>query len=93
MTEQTVVKRTVVVASQHGLHARPASLFTGAAARSGVPVQIAKAGRSVNAASILGVISLGIEHNDEVVLTAEGENAESVIAELVELLTTDFDAK
>jgi len=88
-----LAEKTVVVASTHGLHARPASLFTQAAASSGLPVQIEKAGKSVNAASILGVISLGINFNDEVTLRAEGENAEHVIDELIELLLTDFDAK
>ena len=88
-----MAEKTVVVASTHGLHARPASLFTQAAASSGLPVQIEKAGRSVNAASILAVISLGINFNDEVTLRAEGDNAEHVIDELTQLLLTDHDAK
>ncbi|HEY8588015.1 MAG TPA: HPr family phosphocarrier protein, partial [Naasia sp.] len=62
-------ERTVVVASAHGLHARPAAVFTQAAAKAGVPVQLTKGARTVNAASILGVISLGIDHGDEVVLS------------------------
>ena len=45
----------------------------------------------VNAASILGVISLGAEKGDYVTLTADGENAASVLDTLAELLTTDFD--
>lgn len=85
-------ERTVVVASAHGLHARPAALFTQAAAKAGVPVTIVKGGRSVNAASILGVISLGIDHGDEVVINVEGEGADEVLDELSELLTTDHDA-
>ena len=85
-------ERTVVVASAHGLHARPAALFTQAAAKAGVPVTIAKGGKSVNAASILGVISLGIDHGDEVVIAVDGEDAETVLDELTDLLTTDHDA-
>ncbi|MDQ1576315.1 MAG: phosphocarrier protein HPr [Microbacteriaceae bacterium] len=88
MTEQTVR-----IASAHGLHARPATLFTQAAARASIPVQIAKNGKSVNAASILAVISLGIDHNDEVVLTADGDTADAVLTELAGLLSTDFDAE
>ncbi len=84
--------RTVVVASTHGLHARPAAIFTQAAAKAGVPVTIAKDGRSVSAASILGVISLGVDHGDEVELSVEGEGAEQVLDELTGLLTTDHDA-
>jgi phosphocarrier protein len=87
-----MAEQSVIIASAHGLHARPASLFTQAAAKSGFAVQIAKAGKAVNASSILGVISLGIELGDEVTLTAEGDGAEAAIAELAALLATDHDA-
>ncbi len=88
-----MAEQTVRIASTHGLHARPASIFTQAAAAAGVPVQVAKGGKSVNAASILGVISLGINHGDEVTVAADGDNAEQVVADLVALLSTDFDAE
>jgi phosphocarrier protein len=85
-------ERTVTIASAHGLHARPASLFVQAVTASGLPVQLTKGDKTLNAASILGVISLGIEHGDQITLTAEGENADAVLDSLVELLTTDMDA-
>lgn len=87
-----MAERTVQIASAHGLHARPASLFTQAAAQSGLAVQLTKGEKTVNAASILGVISLGIDHGDEVTLAADGDNAETVLDTLVELLVTDHDA-
>lgn len=84
--------RTVRIGSSHGLHARPAKLFAQAAKESGLAVTIAKdSGKPVNAASILGVISLAVEHGDYVTLTAEGDNAEGVLDTLTELLTTDHD--
>jgi len=55
-------------------------------------VQLTKGDKTLNAASILGVISLGIEHGDQITLAAEGENADAVLDSLVELLTTDMDA-
>jgi len=88
----TASSRTVRVGSSHGLHARPAKLFAQAAKESGLPVTIAKdSGKAVNAASILSVIALGIDFGDHVVISAEGENAESVLDTLTELLTTDHD--
>lgn len=88
-----MVERTVTVASSKGLHARPASLFSQAAAKSGLKVQVQKAGgKAVNAASILGIISLGIDHGDEITLTVEGENEQVVLDELAEFLGTDHDA-
>lgn len=84
--------RTVTVASSVGLHARPASLFAQAAAKVGVPVTLtSSAGKSVNAASILGVLSLGIGHGEEVTLGAEGEGAQEAVDELANLLETDLD--
>lgn len=89
MTEAT---RTVRIGSSNGLHARPAKLFAQAAKDAGIPITVAKgSGAPVNAASILGVISLGAEKGDYVTLTADGESAESVLDALAELLTTDHD--
>ncbi len=85
-------ERTVVVASSHGLHARPAALFTQTAAQAGLPVTVAKGGRTVDATSILGVISLGVDHGDEVVLAAEGEGADAALDALEKLLLEDHDA-
>lgn len=86
------VSRTIRIGSSNGLHARPAKLFAQGVKDSGLEVKISKgAGAPVNAASILGVISLGAEKGDYVTLTAEGENANAVLDVLAELLTTDHD--
>jgi phosphocarrier protein HPr len=87
-----MAERTVTVASAHGLHARPASLFVQAVANSGLTVNLTKGEKTLNAASILGVISLGIEHGDSITLTADGDNADAVLDELVTILATDQDA-
>ena len=86
--------RTVRIGSAHGLHARPAKLFAQAAKDAGIPITVAKAsGTPVNAASILGVISLGAEKGDYVVLSADGEGAEVALDTLADLLSTDHDAE
>jgi len=83
---------TVTVGSASGLHARPASLFSQAALASGATVTIAKAdGKPVNAASILGLLTLGVGHGEEVTLTTEGDNAEEALASLTALLESNLD--
>lgn len=84
-------ERTAMVASPVGLHARPASLFAQAAAKTGVMVTLSAGGKSVNAASILGVLSLGIGHAQEVTLSAVGDGADAALETLVLLLETDLD--
>jgi phosphocarrier protein len=85
--------QTVTVGSRVGLHARPAAMFTRAAAAAPVPVTLAVAGKDpVNAASVLGVMTLGVECGQEVTLAAEGEGAEGALDSLAALLATDLDA-
>ncbi len=86
-------ERRVVIASGVGLHARPAALFTQAAARQTVPVTIAKPdGDPVDARSILLVMALDARNGQEVVLRADGDGADAALDELVTLLSTDLDA-
>ena len=85
-------QRTVIVASSVGLRARPASLFSQAAAKTGVVVTITSAaGKSVNAASILGVLSLGVGHGEAVTLSSDADGADAALDELAALLETDLD--
>ena len=86
-------ERHVVIGSSVGLHARPAALFTQAAAKAGVPVTIAKVGgKPVDARSILLVLTLGVAHGDEVVLSADGAGADAALDSLAALLAQDLDA-
>lgn len=88
-----MTQRQVTIMSAQGLHARPASQFTQAAAAAGMPVTIARPGEpGVNAASILMVMSLRLQHGEVVELSAEGDGAEVALDGLSELLARDLDA-
>jgi phosphocarrier protein HPr len=83
----------VAVASSVGLHARPASTFSRAAAAQPAEVTIALAGgEPVDAASVLSVMSLGAGHGDIVTLEADGPGAQESLEALAALLATDLDA-
>ncbi len=81
--------REVTIASAVGLHARPAALFVQAVEASGAEVTITKGDRTVDADSILAVMTLGAGHGDVVTLEAADE---SVLDSLAALLATDLDA-
>lgn len=86
------MERTVVVAITEGLHARPAALFAQKAGAQPVPVKIAKAGgEPVDAASILGLMTLGASVGDEVVLRTDtdGDDATAALEALVEFLSQE----
>jgi phosphocarrier protein len=82
----------VTVASKVGLHARPAALLAKAAAGQAVPVSIRKeGGEQVDAASVLGLMTLGAMHGDEVILSAEGAGADQALETVAALIATDHD--
>ncbi|WP_155544522.1 HPr family phosphocarrier protein [Amycolatopsis camponoti] len=90
-------QRRTLVASTVGLHARPAGLVARAAAGQAAKVRIAKitggvAGDPVDAASVLGLMTLGAGHGDEVELTADGDSARESVDALAELIAQDLDA-
>ncbi len=78
--------RTVTIVAPEGLHARPAAEFAKAAAASGVPIMLEFGERSVNAASILGVLSLGVAQGSAVTLRSDAPGADAVLDTLVALL-------
>jgi phosphocarrier protein len=92
--EPTMPSQIVAVGSKVGLHARPASLLVKAAAASGLAVSIGRPGdKAVNAASLLSVLALGVKNGDSIeVVVADGDNSDSVLATLVEIIATDHDA-
>jgi phosphocarrier protein len=65
-----------------------------AVAATGLPIKVGRVGGpAVDARSILMVMGLGVKHNEEVELTAEGDGADAALDSLVELLSRDLDAE
>lgn len=83
----------VAVGSKVGLHARPATILAKAAAAAGLSVTIGRPGeKAVNAGSLLSILALGVKNGDSIEVTvADGDNAESVLASIVDIIATDHD--
>lgn len=84
-----MAERRVTIGWAEGLHARPAALFCRAAMATGLRVTVRKGdGAAVDAASMLGVLALGAEQGEEIVLASEtdGTEAESALGRLAKLV-------
>ena len=90
-TPEAETNRTATVSAAEGLHARPAAEFAKAAAATGIPVTLRFGTKTVNAASILGVLSLGVMQGDEVVLSSTVRDADGALDALVTLLESSHD--
>jgi len=84
--------RTVAFGSAVGLHARPAAAIAKAATDSGHAITLAApSGKAVNAASVLLLLTLGVGHGDEVVVTVTGDDAEAVADSFAALVASELD--
>jgi phosphotransferase system HPr (HPr) family protein len=83
-----VVEARLLLGNPTGLHARPAALFASEASRFASDVRIRKgtSGSAVNAKSALSILTLDCVHGDEVVIIAEGDDAEAAVAHLSQLV-------
>lgn len=81
-----MAEKTFTITSDAGVHARPATVLVQAVANVQSDVNIAYNGKSVNLKSIMGVMSLGVPKGGEVTITAEGSDADEVIAKVTELM-------
>jgi phosphocarrier protein HPr len=87
-----MAERRVTVQTEAGLHARPAALFVQAATRAPMDVSVGRPDSDpVNAKSILSVLGLDVRHGEEIVITAEGDGADSALEELAATVTTTGD--
>jgi phosphocarrier protein len=81
MTSQKyVIKNTI------GLHARPAALFVKKAAEFESKIKVVKEDKEADAKSIISIMALGAVKGAEIVINANGDDSDSAVAELVELL-------
>ncbi|MEW6226733.1 MAG: HPr family phosphocarrier protein [Bacillota bacterium] len=76
----------VVIRNETGLHARPAAYLVKEASRFQSEIRVGKDGQSVDAKSIISVMSLGATKGDVVEIAAEGADAEEAVEALRRLV-------
>lgn len=87
----SAVRRTVTIANRRGLHARASAKFVTLAAEQPCEVRVEKdGGDQVTGTSIMGLMMLGAAMGDTVVISAEGDGAETAVGALAELVEAKF---
>lgn len=81
---------SITIKHEVGLHARPAALFVQTASKFKSDVTLSYDGKTKNAKSILGVLSMGVGANAEITIQADGEDETEVLQALSELIENNF---
>lgn len=79
-----MLKRKFIVISSTGVHARPATELVMAADKFISTVKITANNRTIDAKSIMGLMSLGMYKGQEFILTTEGEDEKLALEKLTE---------
>ena len=84
-----MISKEITVRCESGLHNKQATYFVQKANEFAADIWIEIGSRKMNAKSLLGIMSLGVVTGAEVVLSAQGTDAEAAMAALEALLQCD----
>lgn len=85
-----MTEATTTIENKTGIHARPASLFVQTASKFKSKVQIKAKGKTVDAKSILMIMSMGLVKGTEITISADGEDEAEAVKTLKELVDAKF---
>lgn len=87
-----VVRESVLIVNERGLHARASAMFVGHVTElpPNLDVRVAKDGIEAAGGSILGLMMLGAAQGDSIDIIVSGVGAEAALERLVELVRGGF---
>lgn len=85
-----MAKQSCIVGPEVGLHARPAADFVRIATLSNHSVTVAnRVGKKAQGNSILGILSLGAKHGEELSIEVLGPDEDKVLEALIRVVSGD----
>ena len=82
-----MTKKMVQIKIKTGLEARPVALLVQEASKYDSRIYIESEGRRVNAKSIMGVMTLGLNAGEELAVTADGEDEQIAVENIEKFLS------
>jgi len=85
-----MIEKEVKVKNRAGIHTRPAASIVKLAARFKSDVYLLRDGFSINAKSIIGVMSLAAEQNTKLLLRVDGEDQDQASQSIYDFFESGF---
>lgn len=84
------VKKEIEILNELGLHARPAAMFVKLANEFDSDIMVEKGAEQVNGKSIMGIMMLAAGKGSEIIVTANGPDAQEAVDEIEKLIQSKF---
>jgi phosphocarrier protein HPr len=85
-----MTERTVEIVNKNGLHARPAAEIVKLSSKFKCDITIVRDDLEVNGKSIMGVMMLAAEYGSNILVRAEGPDAEQAVNAIADLVAAKF---
>ena len=82
-----MVTKNMKIELPTGLEARPVAIFVQVASQFDSSIYVEVGNKKVNAKSIMGMMTLGLDTGEEVTVSANGEDEDAAIAEIEKYLS------
>lgn len=82
-----MLKKEVTIRLESGLEARPVAMLVQVASQYESTVYLESQDKKVNAKSIMGMMSLGLDTGEKVIVVADGADEEAAIAGMEQYLS------
>ena len=86
-----MTEKILTVQNRAGIHARPAALIAQTANKFSSEITLEKDSATVNAKSIMGVITMAAGYNTQLTLRAEGSDEKLAAETIVQLFESKFE--
>jgi len=86
-----MTEKDVVVRNRAGIHARPAALIVQTASQYAAQIEFKNDHETINAKSIMGIITLGASYNSTITISADGEDEAEAVERLAQLFENRFE--
>lgn len=84
-----MISKNITISIPSGLEARPVALLVQVASRFESKITIESGDKTVNAKSIMGMMTLGLAAGENVTVNADGADEETAIAEIEKYLSAE----
>lgn len=84
-----MITKNMTIQIPTGLEARPVAIFVQVASRFESSIYVEVGTKRVNAKSIMGMMTLGLDSGEEVIVSASGPDEDIAISEIEKYLTSN----
>ena len=82
-----MITKEITIRLENGLEARPVALLVQEASKYESRIYISSGEKRVNAKSIMGMMSLGLDNGEQLEVSAEGEDEESAVVNIEKFMS------